>query len=55
MGNGGPNGLTFYRRGANQHRIEGESTLVTVLNLVDKDTGWPLSTQVQRKGRESSA
>ena len=28
---------------------------MTVLNLVDKDTGWPLSTQVPRKGRESSA
>ena len=32
-----------------------ESVLVTVLNLVDEDTGWPLSTQVPRKGRESSA
>ena len=28
---------------------------MTALNLVDKDTGWPLSTQVPRKGRKSSA
>ena len=46
---------TFYSRGANQHRIKGGSTLVTILNLVDKDTGWPLSTPVPRKGRENSA
>ena len=40
---------TFYSRGANQHRIEGESTLVTVLNLVDKDTGWPLAPKCRER------
>ncbi|CAE7521947.1 RE1 [Symbiodinium sp. CCMP2592] len=44
---------TFYSRGAQQKQApEDESTLVTVLTLVDKDTGWPCSVQVPKKGAE---
>ena len=32
---------TFYRRRANQHRIEGESTLVTVLKSLFMTTDLP--------------
>ncbi|CAE7807065.1 unnamed protein product [Symbiodinium sp. CCMP2592] len=42
------------RAGGNQQKQapEDESTLVTVLTLVDKDTGWPCSVQVPKKGAE---
>ncbi|CAE7235731.1 RE1 [Symbiodinium natans] len=44
---------TFYSRGAQQRLApENESVLVTVLTLVDRDTGWPCSAQVPRKGQE---
>ncbi|CAE7530574.1 RE1 [Symbiodinium natans] len=44
---------TFYSRGAQQRLApENESVLVTVLTLVDRDTGWPCSVQVPRKGQE---
>ena len=45
---------TFFARNANQARVEDESALVTVLTLVDKASGWPLSLQVPRKGAECS-
>ena len=38
---------TFYSRGAQQRQApEDESILMTVLTLVDRDTGWPCSVQV---------
>ncbi|CAE7346516.1 unnamed protein product, partial [Symbiodinium microadriaticum] len=44
---------TFYSRGAQQRQApEDESILVTVLTLVDRDTGWPCSVQVPKKGAE---
>ncbi|CAJ1332079.1 unnamed protein product [Effrenium voratum] len=45
---------TFFQRGANQAKVLDESVLVTVLILVDKTSGWPLSIQVPRKGTEKS-
>lgn len=45
---------TFLSRNAHQEEVEGEATLVTILNLVDKASGWPLSIQVPRKGAEKS-
>ncbi|CAJ1343921.1 unnamed protein product [Effrenium voratum] len=47
-------GYTFFQRGANQAKVLDESVLVTVLTLVDKTSGWPLSIQVPRKGTEKS-
>ena len=42
---------TFYSRGAQQRLAPvDESILVTVLTLVDRDTGWPCSVQVPKKG-----
>ena len=44
---------TFYSRGAQQRQApEDESILMTVLTLVDRDTGWPCSVQVPKKGAE---
>ncbi|CAE7434553.1 PARP6, partial [Symbiodinium sp. KB8] len=44
---------TFYSRGAQQRLAPvDESILVTVLTLVDRDTGWPCSVQVPKKGAE---
>ena len=46
---------TFLSRGAQQTKVEDEATLVTILTLIDKSSGWPLSIQVPRKGAEKSA
>ena len=46
---------TFFQRGAHQALVEDESTLVTVLTLVDSTSGWPLSVQVPKKGSEHGA
>ena len=46
---------TFFARNAHQARVQDESALVTVLTLVDKASGWPVSLQVPRKGSECSA
>ena len=43
---------TFFERNSQQSRVENESSLVTVLTLVDTSCGWPLSIQVPRKGAE---